>query len=75
LAAGAQHKKDGLHASPVGLAGPAAAEAVVVGVGGQQDGDGLPQVVGKAPLFRNGSIVHDEDSQLYPANKYNRTQL
>jgi hypothetical protein len=59
LAAGAEDEEDGLHADPVGLAGPAAAEAVGVGVLGQQDGDGLPQVVGKAPLFRDGSIVHD----------------
>jgi hypothetical protein len=59
LAAGAEDEEDGLHADPVGLAGPAAAEAVGVGVLGQQDGDDLPEVVGQAPLFRDGSIVHD----------------
>jgi hypothetical protein len=75
LAAGAENEEDGLHADPVGLARSAAAEAVGVGVSRQQDGDGLPQVVGKAPLFRDGSSVHGEDSKEYPPNKYSCTQL
>lgn len=58
LAAGAQHEEDGLHADAVGRARTAASEAVRVLVFGQQRGDGLPQVVGDAPLIGDGMFVH-----------------
>jgi hypothetical protein len=58
LAAGTQHEQDGLQADAVGLARPAAAEAVGVFVFGKQRGDGFPQIVGDAPLVRDVSFVH-----------------
>jgi hypothetical protein len=60
LAAGAEHEEDGVHADAVGGAGPAAAEAVRVLVFGDQQSDGLPEVVGNAPVIRNGTFVHEK---------------
>ena len=62
LAAGAQHKEDGLQADAVGRARTAASEAVRVFVFGEQRGDGLPQVVGDAPSIGDGTLVHGRDS-------------
>jgi hypothetical protein len=62
LAAGAQHEEDGLHTDAVGRARPTAAEAVRVLVFGEQRGDGLPQVIGDAPLVGNGVFVQGRAS-------------
>ena len=58
LAAGTQDKEDGLHAVAVGLSGPSATEAVGVFVFGEQRGDGLPEIIGDAPIVGDGSFVH-----------------
>jgi len=58
LAARAQHEEDGLHADAIRLAGSAPAEAVGVWVFGQQRGDGLPEIIGDAPIVRDGLFVH-----------------
>ena len=58
LAAGARHEEDGLHADAVGRARPTPAEAVGVFMFGEQRGDGLPQVVGDAPIVRDRTFVH-----------------
>ena len=69
LTAGAEDEEDGLHAGPVGLSRPTAAEAVCVLVLGQQAGDGLPQVIPDAPLRRLEPLVHEESSQQYPGKQ------
>jgi hypothetical protein len=58
LAAGPQDEQDGFHAHAVGGAGTPAAETVCVLVFGDQDGDGLPQVVGDAPLVGDRVLFH-----------------
>jgi hypothetical protein len=50
LAAGAQHKEDGIQAHAIGGTRPAAAEAVGVGMRRQVHGDLFPEVIGDAPL-------------------------
>ncbi len=50
LAARAQDEEDGAHAHAIVGAGPPAAEAMRVAMFGQKDLDGLPQLVGQAPL-------------------------
>src|SRR5215467_11141597 len=58
LATGAEHEQDGVHAHPVGGTGPAATEAMGVLVFGDQQGDGLPQVVGDAPVVGDTTVIH-----------------
>ena len=58
LAAGAEDEEDGLHTDPVGGAGATAAEAVGVGVLGEEQRDGFPEVVGDAPAVGDRSMVH-----------------
>lgn len=58
LATGPEDIEDGLHTKPVGLAGLAAAEAVGVGMFGEEEGDALPQVVGDGPLINHMQLVH-----------------
>lgn len=59
LAAGAQHEQDGIHANPVGGAGPSAAEAMGVDVRGQMHLNFRPQGVGDPPVGGNQVGVHD----------------
>jgi len=56
LTTGTEHEQDGLHTDAVGGAWPTAAETMGVGVGGEQCGDTLPQVVGDVPVVSNGHI-------------------
>jgi hypothetical protein len=72
LAAGAEDEEDGVHADAVGGAGPAAAEAVGVLVLGDQFGDGLPEVVGDAPVIGDGTLVHADTCGWRPAAKDNK---
>src|SRR5262245_18036751 len=58
LAAGAQHEQDRLHAGAFVGARLGAAEGVGVGVLGDEQGDGVPQVVGDAPLVLHTRAGH-----------------
>jgi hypothetical protein len=63
LATGTQDEEDGLHADAVGLSGSSAAEAMGVWVFGEQGSDGLPEIIGDAPVVRDGSFVHGRASE------------
>jgi hypothetical protein len=56
LAAGAEHKENGLHTDAVGGAWPTAAEAMGILVLGNKQGESLPEVVRNVPLIDNGGI-------------------
>jgi hypothetical protein len=57
-AAGAEDKEDGVHADPVGGAGPAAAEAVGILTPGEVHLDLGPECIGDAPVVGDGTVVH-----------------
>ena len=56
LTAGAEHEEDGLHADAVGSTRPTSAEAVRVGVIGEQQRDAFPQVIRDMPFVDDGHI-------------------
>ena len=58
LAAGAEDEKDGLHANPVGRSRLPAAEAVGIGMFGDQNSNAFPQVIGDGPLIDSMRLVH-----------------
>ena len=59
LAAGAEDEEDGLHADAVGRGRPTAAEAVGVDALGDEEGDDIPEVIGKPPGVGDGTFVHE----------------
>jgi hypothetical protein len=67
LAAGAEDEEDGVHADAVGGGRPPAAEAVGVLAPGDELGDGLPEVVGDAPVIGDRTFVHEDTCEERPA--------
>jgi hypothetical protein len=58
LAAGAQDEEDGFHANAVGDAGTPAPKPMGVFVFGKEHLDGVPKVVGDAPLISSLGAFH-----------------
>jgi hypothetical protein len=67
LAAGTQDEEERFHTDAIGGGRLAAAEGVGVHPLGDQQSDGLPQVIGNAPLVHDGWPFHDRDSNTYSA--------
>jgi hypothetical protein len=65
LAAGAEDEQDGVHTETVRRAGSSAAEAMRVGMLGEQGGDGFPEVIGDAPVVQGLGKSHDFASNAY----------
>jgi len=59
LAAGTQDEEDSLQAEAVRGPGSAAAEAVGVLMFGEEESDGLPQLLGEAPVVGDSRCVHE----------------
>lgn len=59
LAAGAEDEEDGFHTDAVGGTWASAAEAMGVGMFGEQGGDGLPEIIGDAPIVECLGKGHD----------------
>jgi hypothetical protein len=69
LTAGAEHKENRLHTNAIRRARFTAAETVRVHMFGDQQGDGLPQVLSNAPIVNYPQLVHVATSVEYAAAK------
>src|SRR5437879_13571799 len=69
LTAGAEHKQNRLHTNAIRRARFTAAETVRVHMFGDQQGDGLPQVLSNAPIVNYPQLVHVATSVEYAAAK------
>lgn len=56
LTARAKHEENSLHANAVGSTRPTTAKAMRVFMLGEDQGDGVPQIIGDMPLIHDGHI-------------------